>query len=93
MFIHCSSAPTMLMRLNRRQWHLAELRCAPGSGAALWPQRRTATAREGASPRSDGTFITHFYYCQTQPLHSGQELMNHDSLLHLQNAKHPGEKK
>lgn len=30
MFIHCSSAPTMLTCLNHWPWHLAYLRCAPG---------------------------------------------------------------
>ena len=37
MFIHCSSAPTMLTCLNHWPWHLAELRCAPGNqcGSAL----------------------------------------------------------
>jgi len=56
-------------------------------------QHCTATAWEGAAQRNYGAFITRSYYCQTQPLHSGQELMNHDSLLHLQNAKYLGEKK
>lgn len=48
---------------------------------------------EGSSQQKDRVFITCSYYCQTQPLHSDQELMNHDSLLPSQNAKYPGEKK
>lgn len=80
----------MLTCLHRWPWHLAELRRAPGKQCGIVA---LATAREGAPRPNYGAFITRFYYCQTQPLHSGQELMNHDSLLHLQNAKYPGEKK
>lgn len=73
-------------------WHVRGCPCwAAQCWEAVW--YCTAMAWQGASHWKHGVFITCFYYCQTQPLHSGQELMNHDSLLHLQNAKYPGEKK